>query len=173
MKLKIKIYSTILSMLFIGIFSAVFMDLTMNLYNLIKGLRINDFQLLGRYILYTLQGHLIENRIETVPYRQHEIAIGWIAHFTISFIYSLFYVLIIEKGLAVIPSFKKAIFFSWALLIFPLGFMSYAFGYGLFWEYLPDTYWDLFFSFLCHTCYGIGIYVSALILYHVKLELTK
>ena len=170
---KTNIYSTALNILFIGLFSALFLDLGTNLYNLIMGLPLNDFAVIGRYALYTLQGHIITSPINEIPVMQHEVVVGWMIHFMVSFVYAFFYVLFVEKGLFLKPSFKKGIVYAWVLLVFPLIVLSLALGDGIFHDHNPHMIKVILFSVFAHTCYGIGLYVTATILYHARLELFK
>ncbi|MHA2805820.1 DUF2938 family protein [Vibrio campbellii] len=165
--------SYLLHLLFISVFSGLCLDLGSNLYLLFSDHPLNNFESLGRYLVYITQGHPLVESIQQVPAVPHDVLIGWIMHFSVSLAYTVFYISFVEKGLFLKPSLKKSLVYAWSLLFFPLVVVSYAFGEGFFHVNSPNTIQAILFSIYCHSCYGIGLFITTKVLYKSRLEIFK
>lgn len=165
--------SYLLHLLFISVFSGLCLDLGSNLYLLFSDNPLNNFASLGRYLVYITQGHPLVEAIQQVPAVPHEVLIGWLVHFSVSLVYTVIYISFVEKGLFLKPSLKKSLFYAWSLLFFPLVVVSYAFGEGFFHVNSPNMIHAILFSTFCHSCYGIGLYITTKVLYASRLEIFK
>ena len=155
--------NSILQTIFIGIGATLFMDL----YALIlKFFNINslDYRFVGRWLGHFPKGKFFHNKIMESPAIIYEVALGWITHYLIGITFAFLLVFIFGKNWIENPTFTPSLIIGIITIIGPFLLMQPAFGFGIAGSNLPDPNKARLMSLITHSIFGIGLYISTLIL---------
>ncbi len=117
-------------------------------------------------------GHIISGtahwddltRLSPLPY---ENLYGWLFHYGVGISYACLYVCLKREVFKKPMTWYSAILFAWAMMFFPLVFLSSLLGKGLFYDHSIHQWHGLAYTFSCHTAFGLGL-IICLVLFHDK-----
>ena len=153
----------ILKTLAIGIGATLAIDLWVTLLKLFK-IKSLDYRYVGRWIGNIPKGKFFHNKIQDAPPIPHELILGWTVHYLIGITFA--FILIAVYGISWLdkPSFLPAIIIGLITAAGPFFIMQPAFGFGIASAKLPNPNLLRLKSLGTHLIYGIGLYVSAILL---------
>ena len=153
----------ILKTLAIGIGATLAIDIWVTLLKLFK-IKSLDYRYVGRWIGNIPKGKFFHNKIQDAPPIPHELILGWTVHYLIGITFA--FILIAVYGISWLekPSILPAIIIGLLTLAGPLLIMQPAFGFGIASSKLPHPNLPRLKSLGTHLIYGLGLYVSAILL---------
>lgn len=144
--------------------------LSMDLWNLFLKRAFNipslNYCLLGRWIRHMTTGTFRHQNIAGAPQRSFECQTGWLAHYTIGVVFALVFLFLMGGDWLARPTFLPALFYGVATVIFPFFVMQPSLGLGVAASRTPKPIQARLKSLLTHTVFGVGLYVSALVVSH-------
>ncbi|WP_299157596.1 DUF2938 domain-containing protein [uncultured Tenacibaculum sp.] len=155
--------TSILQAILIGTGATLFMDLyalILKLFN-IKSL---DYKFVGRWVGYFPKGKFSHHKIMASTPINHELLLGWITHYLIGITFAIFLVLAFGKKWLENPTLTPALIIGIITIVGPFLLMQPAFGFGIAGSNLPDPNKARLMSLITHSVFGIGLYLSAMIL---------
>ncbi|KXX67440.1 DUF2938 family protein [Flammeovirga sp. SJP92] len=157
----------LLKILLIGIGSTA----TMDIYAFILrqfGINGLDYRFLGRWIGYLFKGKFFHHKIVDSPAIKSEVIIGQLAHYAIGIVFAFLLVLFFGKKWLSVPTLLPALIIGWLTLLAPFFIMQPAFGFGIGGSNLPNPIKARLMSFLIHSIYGLGLFLSAFMISKFK-----
>ena len=147
----------------IGIGATLVMDIWLMLLKRL-GAQTLDFAFIGRWVGHLLRGQLTHVSIRQSPPIPRELAWGWLTHYAVGVAFAA--VLVLVQGLAWMqsPSPLPAIAVGMGTVVVPLFVMQPAMGSGFAASKTPTPLKNCLRSLANHTVFGLGLYVSALLL---------
>lgn len=114
----------------IGIVSCVVMDLWQRLLKLLYSINPSDWSVVGRWFVLVVADRQIYNpRIDQVAPIKNELMIGWIVHYSVAILYSIFFYILLEYGICT-ASLINGIIFGLISVIVPWFFFMPVLGKG-------------------------------------------
>ena len=102
--------------------------------------------------------------ITTAAPKPAECAIGWIAHYKIGVLFALGLVVLATPEWLRSPTLMPALMFGIVSVGFPFFILQPAFGLGIAASKAPNPLQARLRSLMSHAVFGVGLYVSALVL---------
>ena len=170
--IKIKI----IALFFVGIFGAIVIDasakIVTEIYNM--GSVLAGYQSLGRYIIILFSGEALfpDPNFSKIPKLKGETFVGLSAHILVCLMDTYLYFLLSFKILKSRPKILPALIMMWLFMFMPLYLEMPALGLG--WAGADSPIKDILLlrTFICHTCYGMALYVGTVVFYKL-LKLNK
>lgn len=155
--------TTIIKIAIIGIGATLFVDLWSYLQSIVK-IKSLDYRYVGRWIGYFPRGIFFHKNIKDAAPVKGEKLIGWIAHYLIGTTFAFILVIFYGKEWLNQPVLFPALLIGIITIAAPLFIMQPAFGYGIASANLPDPNLKRLKSLLTHVIFGLGMYLTALII---------
>ncbi len=152
----------ILHIALIGIGATMIMDIW-NLFLSLFGIRSLNYAFLGRWILHLPKGQWIHENIAQTSEVNGELAIGWIAHYSIGVSFSALLVAIFGLSWLQSPTLLPALFIGIATVIAPFFILQPGLGFGIASSKTARPNFNRAKSLGTHTIFGFGLYFSALV----------
>ncbi|CAM1343749.1 DUF2938 domain-containing protein [Tenacibaculum amylolyticum] len=155
--------SSILQAIIIGTGATLFMDL----YALVLkffSIKTLDYRFVGRWIGHFPKGKFFHNKIMESPVIIYEVPLGWIAHYLIGITFAFSLVFVFGEKWVKNPTLIPALIIGIITIVGPFLLMQPAFGFGIAGSNLPDPNKARLMSLITHTIFGIGLYLSTVIL---------
>ncbi len=127
-----------------------------------------NYCLVGRWLLHMPNGLFKHSSITAAAQQPAECATGWIAHYTIGVLFALALVALTTPEWLRSPTLMPALFFGVVTVGFPFFVMHPSFGLGLAASKAPNPMQARLRSLMNHAAFGVGLYVSALIVSFLK-----
>ena len=154
---------TILKTILTGIGGTLTLDLWVFILRQFK-VKSLDYRFVGRWLGHIIKGKVFHKNITTSLPIKNEVLIGWSAHYSIGISFACLLVLLHGKRWLDSPTFFPAFVIGIVTVIAPLFIMQPAFGFGIASSKLPNSNLLRLKSLLTHSVYGIGLYLTALLL---------
>ena len=114
----------------IGIVSCVVMDLWQRLLKLLYSINPSDWSVVGRWFVLVVSDRQIYNpTIDQVAPIKNELIIGWIVHYFVAILYSIFFYILLEYGICN-ASLINGIIFGLISVVVPWFFFMPVLGKG-------------------------------------------
>ena len=114
----------------IGIVSCVVMDLWQRLLKLLYSINPSDWSVVGRWFVLVVSDRQIYNpTIDQVEPIKNELIIGWIVHYSVAILYSIFFYILLEYGICT-ASLINGIIFGLISVVVPWFFFMPVLGKG-------------------------------------------
>ena len=123
-----------------------------------------NYCLVGRWLLHMPDGTFKHSNIAAASTKQLECPTGWIAHYVIGCIFALVLVILTSGSWLERPTPLPALLFGIATLVMPFLIMQPSFGLGIAAAKTPNPTRARLGSLMAHTAFGIGLYLSALLI---------
>lgn len=157
---------TLFKIIFVGIGATLLVDFWTFLLGLFN-ISSLDYRYVGRWIAHFPKGKFAHDNILTATPVRGETITGWVAHYFIGITFASFLILIFGKEWLIRPLFFPALAVGIVTVIAPLFIMQPAFGFGIASSKLPKPNVRRLKSLSTHAIYGMGLYVSALLISQV------
>ncbi len=160
--------NTIIKITLIGIGATATMDIFAFILSKF-GINGLDYRFLGRWIGHIFNGKFFHNKIFDSPIIKNEQIIGQFAHYSIGIAFAFLLVLLFGKKWVESPSLFPALAIGLLTMAAPFFLMQPAFGFGIAGSNLPDPNKARLMSLIIHSVYGVGLFLSALLINKIKL----
>lgn len=123
-----------------------------------------NFCLVGRWIGHMRFGRFAHTAIGKAAPQPGECTIGWIAHYLIGITFALVLVVLAPGQWLAAPSITPALLVGLGTVVMPYFIMQPALGLGIAASKTPNPSQARLKSLVSHGVFGIGLYLSALLL---------
>jgi hypothetical protein len=123
-----------------------------------------NYCLLGRWVLHMPRGTFVHRSIAAAEPRPHECPAGWTAHYGIGTGFALLFVFLVSARWLERPTPLPALAFGVVTVLVPWLVMQPALGLGVASSRAPSPAQARLKSLMTHTVFGLGLYLSALVL---------
>lgn len=147
----------------IGAGATVVMDLWLALLRRLK-VRSLDMALVGRWAGHLVQGRWSHDAIAKSPPVQHEAALGWALHYGVGVVFAALFVSLCGSAWLHQPTPWPALAFGAGSVVVPLFVMQPSMGAGIASSKTATPLANCLKSFATHTVFGVGLFVSALLI---------
>nr|WP_210278141.1 DUF2938 domain-containing protein [Phyllobacterium myrsinacearum] len=154
----------VIATVLLGVGATFVMDVWALLQNQWLGIPSLEYRLVGRWIGHFPKGRLIHDSIggaEPVP---GEVAVGWAVHYAIGIVFAGILVWAWGLGWLYRPSIAPALIVGIGSIVAPFFIMQPGLGAGVAASRTPKPWLSRFRSFVAHTSFAIGLYLSGLVL---------
>lgn len=148
----------------VGIGATLFADAWALLLQRVFGVQPPHFCMVGRWLLHMPGGTFTHPSIAAAAPRRFECTVGWMAHYLIGIAFAFLLVAVFADGWLASPTLLPALLVGAATLVFPLLLMQPAFGLGFAASKTPGPWKVRLKSLMTHLVFGVGLYLSALVL---------
>jgi hypothetical protein len=155
---------------FIGVGATLFLDAWSAIRTRFFGIPFPDYTLVGRWIGHFPAGRFAHASIASSPAIACERLIGWAAHYATGIAFAAILLAVSGPDWTRHPTPWPAIIFGLATVAFPFLLMQPGMGAGIAASKAPDPRTARMRSLLSHLVFGIGLYVSALLLAPAQLS---
>lgn len=149
--------------LVIGIGATLMMDAWNLFLARAFGVKSLNYCLLGRWVSHIPSGKFRHSSIANAEQRPNECVIGWITHYSIGLALALSFVTIVSRNWLMSPTLLPALLFGVITVVFPFFVLQPSLGFGVASSKTPNPAKARLKSFGTHTVFGIGLYLSALV----------
>ena len=148
----------------VGLGATLFLDLCAVLLNRALNVPMPNMCLVGRWVRYMPDGRFVHDSIAKAPSKSSECTVGWIAHYVIGAIFAVILVLLASPAWLQRPTLLPALVFGVITVAVPFLVMHPSFGMGVAASKSPNPSQARLRSLMNHAIFGLGLYVSALLL---------
>lgn len=153
----------IVRIIVIGIGATLLMDMWSYLLSYFN-IKTLDYRLVGRWIGNFFIGKFTHENITRTPVVRYEAIIGWTTHYIIGIIFSFVLVACFGIDWLYRPTLLPALIIGIITIVAPFFIMQPAFGFGIAASKLKNPLVARFMSLLSHSIYGLGLYLSAVVI---------
>ena len=147
----------IFHMVIIGIVSCVVMDLWQRLLKLFYSINPSDWSVVGRWFVLVVSDRQIYNpTIDQVAPIKNELMIGWIVHYSVAILYSIFFYILLEYGICT-ASLINGIIFGLISVVVPWFFFMPVLGKGFLGMKTPSPFMACSLAVGSHIAIGASI----------------
>ncbi|KZN69225.1 DUF2938 family protein [Pseudoalteromonas luteoviolacea] len=154
----------------LGIGATLFMDLYTFALKRIFHVQSLDYALVGRWILHFNCQFLHSNITQSLK-KRYEGIVGWASHYVIGAAFGAMFLFLSEYFNVGVQSFVGSAVFGLVTVTLPFFIMQPCFGFGIAASNTPSPFTNRLKSVAAHAMYGTGIYVSALLLPYIHIEI--
>ncbi len=151
----------------VGVGGTVIMDLWALIQKQLFNIPSLNYALVGRWLLLMRKGKFFHNTIVQASTQYGEKIVGWMAHYLIGIAFSLLLVLVKGNNWLQHPTLWPALLIGLASLVAPFLLMQPCFGLGVAAAKTPAPWVARQRSLVAHISFGIGLWLSALLLTYV------
>ncbi len=147
----------------IGVGATLFMDI----WGLIQkafGVMTLNYAMVGRWAGHVLRGQIAHNNIGKAAPIAGELALGWIIHYAVGIAFAFLLIALYGTAWLQAPSCLPAVIVGTVTVLFPFLVMQPAMGAGLAASRTPTPWINRLRSLVTHAIFGLGMYVSALLI---------
>jgi len=155
--------NSILGAIAIGLGATLVMDLWNLFLRRVFSIPSLNYCLLGRWLRHMPGGTLRHASITAAPEKPFECAIGWSAHYSIGVVLALVFVVLTSGDWLARPTLLPALLYGIVTVVFPLFILQPSLGLGIAASKTPKPTQARMKSLATHTVFGVGLYVSALV----------
>jgi hypothetical protein len=153
---------TLLQIALVGIGATLVLDTWLALLKQL-GVPTLNFALLGRWVGHAAHGHVYQPAIASSAPVRGELALGWIAHYAIGIAFAALLVGVQGPSWTQDPSLLPAVVIGISTAAAPLFVMQPAMGAGFAASKTPAPLKNCLRSVANHAVFGLGMYVSAVV----------
>ena len=153
----------ILPAIAIGIGATLLMDLWNLFLKRAFSIPSLNYCLLGRWVRHMPEGTFSHANINATPQKPFECALGWIAHYSIGVVFALVFVVLASGDWLARPTLLLALLYGIGTVVFPFFIMQPSLGLGVAASRTPKPMQARLKSLVTHTVFGVGLYVSAVV----------
>jgi hypothetical protein len=147
----------------VGLGATLFMDLWAVFLKRAFKISSANYCLVGRWLRHMEGGVFKHPSIAAATKKPVECAVGWIAHYAIGALFALVLVALATPQWLRSPTLMPALVFGVVTVCIPFFVMHPSFGLGLASSKAPNPAQARLRSLMSHAVFGVGLYVSALI----------
>ncbi len=155
--------SVIILSVILGIGATIVMDIWGLILKFFKIPSLN-FSMVGRWIGHLFKGQYFHHPITKSEPILAENVLGWVAHYGIGIVFALIFVGFIGADWLSQPTFWSAYIWGVITLIAPYFIMQPGMGAGVMASKTPFPNKARLMSFLSHSAFGVGLYLTGLVI---------
>lgn len=152
----------------IGVGATAVMDLWALFLKRVFSIPSLDYAWVGRWIGHFREGRFAHPNIGQAATVSGEAAIGWVAHYAIGIAFAALLMLVSSSDWIHHPTPLPALAVGVAGVVAPFFLMQPAFGFGIAASRTPKPAVARLRSLMAHFSFGVGLYLSALLLASVS-----
>ena len=154
----------ILAGLVIGVGGTVAMDAWALVLHKLADVPLPNWGNVGRWFGYIPQGTVFHKDISAAEALPNEVRLGWLAHYSVGAIYGMIWAIFAGSAWLATPTFGPV--WPFAIVTMVAGWFLLHPGMGLGWaaSKTPNPWKVRGFGLLAHTAFGLGMWLTALIL---------
>jgi len=152
-----------MEIIIIGIGATIVFDLWLVLLKRM-GVKTMNMAFIGRWARHLAQGRFAHDSIAAAPAVSGEHALGWLVHYATGVAFAGALVAVAGQGWLHAPSIGPALAVGIATVGAPLFVMQPAMGLGVASSKTPTPMKNCLRSLANHTVFGLGLYLSALLI---------
>ncbi|WP_054314072.1 DUF2938 domain-containing protein [Mesorhizobium sp. 1M-11] len=152
----------------IGVGATAVMDLWALFLKRVFGIPSLDYAWVGRWIGYFRQGRFVHANIGQAATVPGEAVMGWGSHYAIGIVFAALLMALSGTGWVQDPTPLPALAVGLATIVAPFFVMQPAFGFGIAASRTPKPAVARLRSLMAHFSFGVGLYLSALLLASVS-----
>jgi hypothetical protein len=156
--------SFILHSIVIGAGATALFDLWLLLLNRVSGLPLPNWAMAGRWFANVAQGRVWHDDIGRAAPVANEAVIGWAGHYAIGVVYAAALLAIWGMAWAAAPTLCPALIVGVVTIAAGWFLMSPGMGGGIANARAPNPWQARALGLVAHVVFGLGLYVSALLL---------
>lgn len=142
--------------------------IVMDLWSLFQKHIINvpplNYALVGRWVLWIPKGRLRHNTIVSTSSVHKELFTGWAFHYLTGILFAFIPLLLNGPAWFKEPSLITGMLAGLITSLAPFMILQPAFGFGIAASHTPRPWLARLLSALTHLAYGLGLYITALIM---------
>jgi hypothetical protein len=127
-----------------------------------------SYCLLGRWLLHMPGGTFVHQSIVAAAQKRHECTMGWVAHYLIGTGFAIAFVALVSPNWLERPTLLPALTFGVVTTLVPFLIMQPSLGLGIAASKTPSPIRARLKSLMTHTVFGVGIYIWAFLLSHLR-----
>jgi hypothetical protein len=159
---------TLYKIILVGLGATLFIDFW-KLLLVCCDIKTRGVLFLGRWLGYASDGQFLHNTIIQAPSLEYEKPLGLLAHYCIGVLFAFLLPLFYGNKWLSNPKILPAITVGLVSLLPPIFIIQPLFGFGIAFSKIPDSSQHLLKIFIIHLIYGIGLYLTAIVLRRIKL----
>ncbi len=148
---------------FVGVGATVVLDIYALLLQQFFGVPMTNWAMVGRWVGLMPRGRFVQPCLAQADMVSGELALGWVVHYLIGAGYGLALAMIYGVGWFLSPSLGEPVLLSLVLLVLPFFVMMPGMGMGIAASRTPTPNIARFKSVLGHSVFGVGMYLSAIL----------
>lgn len=148
----------------VGVGGTIIMDLWAFIQKKFLNIPSLNYAFVGRWLLLMRKGKFCHSTIIQAPEQSGEKKMGWLAHYLIGIIFSVLLILITGNSWLQYPTISPALLIGIVSVIAPFLIMQPCFGFGIAAAKTPAPWVSRRRSLVAHVSFGIGLWLSALLL---------
>ncbi|WP_408035087.1 DUF2938 domain-containing protein [Tenacibaculum aestuarii] len=152
-----------LKIIIIGIGATLIMDIWAYLLSLFN-IKSLDYRFVGRWLGHLTKGKFKHDKIFNTEPHPNELIIGWFTHYLIGISFTFLLFFIYGKNWFQAPTILPALVIGITTIVAPFFIMQPSFGFGIAASKLPNANIARFKSLVTHAIYGLGIYITTILL---------
>lgn len=156
--------STMAQFALIGVGATVVMDLWALALRRLWGIPSLDYAMVGRWVLHMPKGVFAHKPIFAADPMGGERALGWFLHYAIGVVFAIVFGMVVGPAWILAPEPLSALLLGALTLVFPFFVMQPAFGAGIAASKTPAPNTARVRSLGAHLSFGVGVYLSGLLL---------
>lgn len=142
----------------LGILSTLFLDLWNLLRAWLLDVPLTNYGLIGRWLLYMLDGQFVHQSIRGAAPRGGELLAGWAGHYAISMLFAMLLLAIWGRQWLRSPRLLPAMWVALVTCFIPYFLMQPGMGAGIAGSLTPDPFAARMKVFVSHVVFGVGLY---------------
>jgi hypothetical protein len=146
-----------------GIVATLATDVWLRLLQVVVGLPLANWALVGRWVAAFPRGVMVHRPIAATAKVSGELAIGWVFHYAVGIAFAALYLAIAKVCFRLEPSLLSALVFGIATLIAPWFVMQPALGLGFMAARTPKPTAVRTINISVHAVFGCGLYLGAIV----------
>ncbi|WP_031257606.1 DUF2938 domain-containing protein [Mesorhizobium sp. LNHC232B00] len=154
---------TLTAVVVVGFGATAVMDIWSFVQKRLFGVSSLDYRLVGRWIGHFPKGRFSHESIGKAEPVPGEAPLGWVAHYAIGVVFAACLAAIWGTGWLRHPTLGPALVVGIGSIVAPFYIMQPGMGVGIAGSRTPRPWTSRFRSFAAHASFGVGLYLSALI----------
>lgn len=148
----------------IGIGGTLVLDIYAGLLAKFFDLPATNWRLVGRWVGHMKSGQFYQPALPKAEKIPGELAIGWVVHYLIGIAYGLILMVCVNTQWLDLPTILPTLLISWFGIVAPFFIMMPGMGAGMAGAKTPKPTVTRIKSFAGHTIFGLGMFLTALVL---------
>jgi hypothetical protein len=157
----------IFSIIVVGLGATLVLDLWNLFLKHVFSIPVPHFCLVGRWLCHMPSGTFRHASIGAAAQKPYECVVGWTFHYVVGAVFALVFVYLVSGDWLASPALLPALVFGVVTVVFPFFVMHPAFGIGVAASKTPNPTQARVRAFLNHAVFGIGLYISGVLLNYV------
>ncbi len=155
---------SIYTFILIGIGGTLVLDIYAGLLAKFFDLPATNWRLVGRWVGHMKSGQFYQPALPKVEKIPGELGIGWVVHYLIGIAYGLILMVSVNTQWLDLPTILPTLLVSWFGIVAPFFIMMPGMGAGMAGAKTPNPPVTRIKSFVGHTIFGLGMFLTALVL---------